>query len=233
MWAGSFSVTAVGDITTAYPDAFTIAGSTVTFNTHPVTLDTTGYDSGLWINNVNWQAGADGHLLTYNLPATLRGAYAVTTPGGRNGLFTVDTDGALAVTDPGSMGLAVVDGVLRFTNTCAVQYQWEGRDLPADLSWWAGGGPQGGGQDKGVAGVTGFVPGEYAISHATLPPGNWYGGATFTIPDNIPTGWEKTITYVTRDHGTWTLTLTYPAVPEPATLTLLTAGGLAILRRRV
>ncbi|MCL2700260.1 MAG: PEP-CTERM sorting domain-containing protein [Phycisphaerae bacterium] len=230
-WVGLFTVHDDGAIVTPFPDAFTVAGSTVTFNTHPVTLDTTGYDSGMWINNVNWQAGASGHQFTYNLPATLSGAYAVTTPGGRTGLFTVATDGTVAVTDPGPMGLAVVDGALRFTNTYPIEYKWAGQNVPDDLLWWAGDGPQGGGPDKGVAGVTGVVPGEYAVSWSTLPAGNWYGGATFVVPETIQPGWTKTLTYNTVNHGPWTLTLSYP-VPEPAALTLLALGGMAVMLRR-
>jgi len=246
MFVGSFSADDNGVITSEYEDtAFTISGSKVTFITYPVAVDTNGYNGGWVMPQVNHQvraSNAPGGFFTYDLPVTSSGAYVLHTPGATsNGLyqdatFTVSpVDGFLSVTNPGAAGLTLVGGTtLAFTNKVEVEYQWARSDgLSPGVSWWAGDGSCAGGDDKRDSGTYVLVPGLYDIGWANLPAGAWKDGVKGFEVFNNDQGWVKTLTYTTNDDIVYTLTLTRVGVPEPATMSLLVLGGLAMLKRRV
>ena len=245
IFVGDFDVDASGVITSDYEGTvFTIDGSTIRLITHEVLIDMGRYNGGWKIPSVNHHVRAShgpNGLFAYNLPVTTTGAYVVLTPGStkdglyKDAVFTVDASGQVTVTEPGAAGLEMKGGKLTFTNVFDVEYQWERSDGESfGVSWWAGGGEMAGGDDKGVSGTLGLVPGIYDIGWHSLPAGTWDNNDNafeFTGNDDY---WTKTLTYTANDGLIYTLALTYgtPPIPEPATMSLLALGGLAILRRR-
>jgi len=219
------------------------------FVTHPVTFDLNGYTGGWHIQDVHWDPRS-ATVWTYSLPATVRegDVYTIRTPGTEAARFTLGTDGKPTVTQPGSAGLVFDDasGALMFTNVVPITYTWACSDESVDvgnLPWYPGwpGGTGGGGDKRGAEGTLGLIPGAaYNIGWYSLDYYNKFGGAwddqNFAVPDD-PTGWSCVLTYRVPDNietsaRVYTLTLAGPAIPEPMTMSLLTLGGLALLRRR-
>jgi len=218
------------------------------FITYPVTLNLSGYTGGWFMQDVNYDP-RDATVWSYSLPVTMRegDAYVLRTPG-TEARFTLGIDGKPTVTVPGTAGLAYDEsaGELKLTNVADITYTWTSsieNENWASVQWWADWGlSMGGGDKKGQEGTMGFIPGvDYSIGWYSLDYYNQFGGTwdnrSFSIPAD-PTGWSQTFTYTVppyegNDAGrVYTLTLTGPAIPEPATMSLLTLGGLALLRRR-
>lgn len=100
-------------------------------------------------------------------------------------------------------------------STLAFKTQQVQIDAPADYKWVLS---QSG---NWITGSTsdGFVPGSYDVYNAASQP-----IGTVNVPVDA-TGWTQTLT----DGGN---SITFSAVPEPATMSLLALGGMAMLRRR-
>ena len=242
-----------------HDDDETIAVGTLKLVSHPVVFNMNGYNSG-WnmpseITHQNSAIPAPYVSSTYYMPATVTGSYQIYTPGSstadnatyQSARFSIGLDGVPAVVNPGAPGLAYENGQLVFTNVFEVTYQWT-RDngtgaVPYSVSWWPGeGGAAGGGDKGGSEGILGLVPGRYDVGYASLEGSvsnstvGWTSDGvsnnkTFDVVDDHTLSWVKTITFASTDGYLYTLTLTRVGIPEPATMSLLALGGLAMLRR--
>jgi len=125
---------------------------------------------------------------------------------------------------------------------------------PHLIPWWIGepGNTNSGGDRAGDFEYT-LVPGLYIFGYVNFPgewnvdplgtlTGNtagWDNGINyFTVPEDGAESWVKQVSFQVKDRttgdiSTMTATISYtaPPVPEPATMTLLALGGLAMLRR--
>jgi len=225
----------------------------VTLQTAPVYFDISGYDSAWRLPNYFWQSGKESSMSVI-LPREFS-QLNIRTPGSDN-YFSRNGEGQIQVTsDKGISFDTGHDGTTDFLKFAAESLITlsVARDTP-DYGWFACGFGNGDGygrnfQHKNFAAVTGaqdvrLVAGDYVMMDLLVEEGLCKfvdNSQYFTVPADA-TDWSHLVTFVglvddaakgvVKDQ-VYTLKLTGPVgVPEPATMTLLALGGLAMLRRR-
>jgi len=216
---------------------------TISFVTQPLTFDIGDYQGGWWLNEYgpSWQARGNK---TYDLPVEFSGANFYTP--GSNNYFSRSADGTVTVgSSDRNIGLAGGQDIITIAQPLELTYT---TNFPAERWVWAGDGPTAGGignkpsndghlahdGDAETVWTINYLPGGFQLESQIIElAGGWVGSRMFNIPDyDDAIGWSQTVYYELEDGTTYFFTLNGPAVPEPMTMSLLTLGGVALLRRR-
>jgi len=229
---------------------------TLKLNTVPLTFNVGGFESGWRIPQI--VAGADQHTgnKTYVLPMVFTAGFEYgmspypSFGRGADGIVYLNSTASPLTIETGTTGFTVAEGSIK-------TLKWECANLPADLtiSFGQAAGGQGGAglgtllADAGDAYT--FLAGSYYVALSYLNGNSLFQGKVcpiLTIPSDFENaagwtlterGYEKTILLQPTNDGAalhpvdYYVTFWYPVnVPEPATMSLLALGGLALLRRK-
>jgi len=202
----------------------------VTFLTQQLDLTMNGYQSGWVLPKVSWQNSGDK---TYTVPMDF--TTTISTPGNTFG-FSMDPSGLITVDSQPGTGALLVGGQNQMYFDGLVSFVVEG-SIPG-LQFTGNSGDMGGGDSLKDGETFTVLPGTYKLFNWDTARGDqsgwWVNGVNtdqVTIPSVITDDWGLSISWVNPANGD-VYGMTVGSVPEPATMSLLALGGLALLRRR-